>query len=211
MYKILTVSDIISVPPSYFSMDLRSAVEKIVREKYERKVDMANGVILRLWNMHDIEGGDVILGNGAAHYTVKYNALTFLPEQYEIIEGPVSEVLEFGMFVSIGPFDGLIHLSQVANEFITYDRKAGTLVTKETKRTIKKGDIVRAKIVTVSLKPTIPETKIALTMKGEGLGKVEWLTEKKEKPAKGEKKEKPTKGEKKEKAERLEKPARGKK
>lgn len=192
----MTVSDIVSVPPAYFSMNLKDAVEKILRERYERKVDMANGVILRIWNIHDIEGGDVILGNGSAHYNVKYNALTFLPEQHEIVEGPVTEVLDFGMFVSMGPFDGLVHLSQIINEFITFDRRAGALVTRETKRSIKKGDIVRAKIVTVSLKPTIPETKIALTMKGEGLGKLEWLKEeKKPRKEKKEKKERPGKGE----------------
>jgi len=119
---------------------------------------------------------------------------------HEIIEGEVSEVMDFGAFVSLGPFDGLVHLSQITNEFVSFDKKAGTLTTKGTKKVIRKGDIVRAKVVTVSLKPTIPETKIALTMKGDGLGKLEWLAE--EKKPKKEKKEKEGKGEKKEKPKR---------
>jgi hypothetical protein len=36
---------------------------------------------------------------------------------------------------------------------------------------------VRAKISTVSLKASIPETKAGLTIRSEGLGKVEWLEE----------------------------------
>lgn len=177
MYKVLTVSDIVRVPPSYFTMDLATAVQLLIRERYERRVDMENGVILKTWNVHDIKGGKVILGDGAAYYEVKYNALTFLPELHEIVEGEVSEVTDFGLFVNIGPFDALIHLSQITNEFISFDRKAAALTTRTTRRMIKKGDFVRAKIVTLSMKPSIPETKIALTMKGEGLGKLEWLTE----------------------------------
>lgn len=199
MYKIITVSDIVRVPPSYFTMDLKTAVKQLLQEKYERKVDAENGVILKIFNIRDIEGGKVILGDGASYYDVKYDVLTFLPEVHEIVEGEITEVLDFGAFVLIGPFDGLLHLSQITNEYVSFDKKAGALITKNTKKTLKKGDIVRAKIVTVSLKPTIPETKIALTLKGEGLGKLEWLAEEREKE-KGEVEEKKEKkGEKEEK------------
>ena len=197
MYRILTVSDTVRVPPSYFTMDLNSAVQKLIQDKYERRVDMENGVVLKVWNVHDVTGGKVVLGDGAAYYDVKYNALTFIPEVHEVIEGEVSEIMDFGAFVSLGPFDGLVHLSQITNEFVSFDKKMGTLTTKGTKKSIKKGDMVRAKIVTVSLKPTIPETKIALTMKSDGLGKLEWLAEEK-KPKKVKKEEKGAKGEKKE-------------
>ncbi|MEM2974667.1 MAG: DNA-directed RNA polymerase, partial [Candidatus Micrarchaeia archaeon] len=112
-----------------------------------------------------------------AYYDVKYDVLVFIPELHEILDGEISEVLEFGVFVTIGPFDGLVHLSQITNEFLSYDRKSGTLTSKTTKRVLRKGDSVRVKVVTVSLRPTLPETKIALTMKGEGLGKHEWLEE----------------------------------
>ena len=189
MYRILTVSDTVRIPPSYFTMDLRTAVQKLIQDKYERRVDMENGVVLKVWNVHEIKGGKVILGDGAAYYDVKYNALTFIPELHEVVDGEVTEVMDFGLFVNLGPFDGLVHLSQITNEFVSFDRKASSLVTRTTKRTIKKGDLIRAKVVTVSLKPTIPDTKIALTMKGDGLGKLEWIAEAKPKEKK-EKKEK---------------------
>ena len=186
MYRIITVSDIIRVPPSYFTMDLKTAVQQIVQEKYERKVDVEQGVILKVLNVREVGGGKVIPGDGAAYYDVKYDALVFIPELHEILDGEISEVLEFGVFVNIGPFDGLVHLSQITNEFITYDRKTSSLTSKATKKVLKKGDYVRVKVVTVSLKPTLPETKIALTMKGEGLGKLEWLEANEDrKPKKG--------------------------
>ena len=190
MYKIITVLDVVRVPPTYFALDLRSAIEQILRDKYERTVDLENGVILRIWNVRDIIGGRVVPGDGAAYYNVRYDALTFLPELHEVIEGEITEVLDFGIFVSVGPLDGLVHLSQITNEFVSYDKKAEALITKTTKRTLRKGEKVRAKIVTVSLRPTIPEVRIALTMKGEGLGKLEWLEKEKEKEKKVKKVEK---------------------
>ena len=80
--------------------------------------------------------------------------------------------MEFGAFVRLGPIDCLAHVSQVANEFLNYDKKNLCLVGKNSKKTIKKGDMVRAKVATVSFKDTIPNSKIALTMRPEGLGKI---------------------------------------
>ncbi|MEM4589832.1 MAG: DNA-directed RNA polymerase [Candidatus Micrarchaeia archaeon] len=191
MYKVLTISDTIRVPPSYFTMELNDSILRILQDKYERKVDLENGVVLKIWNIHDIKGGKVVLGDGAAYYDVKYNVLVYIPETHEIVNGEVTEVMDFGIFINIGPFDGLVHLSQIANDFITFDKKTGSLLLKGSKHTVKKGDIVRAKIVSVSMKPTIPETKIAMTMKGDGLGNLTWLyeEEKVKKTKKGEKEE----------------------
>ena len=211
MYRVITISDIIRIPPSYFTMDLKTAVQQIVQEKYERKVDVEQGVILKVLNVRDVSGGKVIPGDGAAYYDVKYDALVFIPELHEILDGEISEVLDFGVFVTIGPFDGLVHLSQITNEFLNYDRKAGVLISKITKKVLKKGDLVRAKVVTVSLKSTLPETKIALTMKGEGLGKLEWLEENEEKKVKKAKEEKEGKKEEKKEAKPTEKKEKKKK
>lgn len=195
MYKILTVSDTVRVPPSYFTMELNASILRLLQDKYERKVDLENGVVLKIWNIHDIKGGRVVPGDGAAYYDVKYNVLTYIPEVHEVLNGEVTEVMDFGLFVNIGPFDGLVHLSQIANDFITFDKKSGTLLLKGSKNSIKKGDLVRAKIVSVSMKPTIPETKIAMTMKGDGLGGFSWLyaEEKAKKGKKAEKEEKAAK------------------
>jgi DNA-directed RNA polymerase subunit E' len=201
MYKVLTIADTVRVPPSYFTMELGTAILKILQEKYERRMDLDNGVVLKIWNIHDITGGKVVLGDGAAYYDVKYNVLTFMPEIHEVVEGEVSEVMDFGVFINIGPFDGLVHLSQIANDFINFDKKSGSLILRGTKQHLKKGDIVRARIVSVSLKPTIPETKIAMTMKGDGLGSVSWLYEEDKKVNKGKEK----KNEEKPKAEKTEK------
>jgi DNA-directed RNA polymerase subunit E'/Rpb7 len=43
--------------------------------------------------------------------------------------------------------------------------------------TIKKGDTVYAKVSTISMRNTIQDIKIALTMRAEGFGKPEWIKE----------------------------------
>lgn len=181
----------VRIPPNLFSVDLEKAVVSILREKYERKVDKDYGLVLSIWNVRDVGNGKIIQGDGASYHECVFDALAYVPEINEVFEGEVTEVVEFGAFVKMGPLDGLVHLSQITNDFLHYDKKMPAFVGKESKKTLKKGDMVRAKISTVSLKPSILETKCGLTMRPEGLGKLEWLdeSEKKKKAKVEEKKE----------------------
>ena len=76
------------------------------------------------------------------------------------------------------------------------------MASKADKQSLKKGDTILVKVSTVSLKTAATETKIGLTMRPEGLGKIEWVEketpEKKKAPPK-EKEKKPEKSEKPEK------------
>jgi len=89
----------------------------------------------------------------------------------------VVEIVEFGGFVRLGPIDGLVHVSQVMDDFVGYDKKKGTLYGKESKRVLKEGDRVRARVVSVSVQRGTRGGKIGLTMRQLGLGKLEWIEE----------------------------------
>jgi len=177
MYYTTTVRDTVRVDPKYFSKDLKEAVVEIVREKYERRVDKNFGIVLCVWNAREIGEGKVIPGDGASYHEATFDLLSYKPELNEVFEGEVSEIVEFGAFVRMGPVDGLVHLSQITNDFLSFDKKIPAFVGKQSKKIIKKGDDVLAKISTVSMKNSIPETKIGLTMRPEGLGKLEWVKE----------------------------------
>ncbi len=89
--------------------------------------------------------------------------------------------MEFGAFIGLGPLDGLLHVSQIADDYISYDEKNSRLVGKETNKAIAEGDKVRARVVAVSLNEREPrESKIGLTMRQAALGKIEWLIEARE-------------------------------
>ncbi|MEM2593673.1 MAG: DNA-directed RNA polymerase, partial [Candidatus Bathyarchaeia archaeon] len=110
-------------------------------------------------------------------HKVTFSLLTFLPKVQEIVEGEVVEVADFGAFVRIGPVDALLHISQIMDDFITYDEKQGVLMGKETKRKITVGDRVRVRITAVSIGKGAGFGKIGVTARQPFLGKIEWINE----------------------------------
>ncbi len=194
MYNVINVSDRLRVPPEFFGMDLETAIVQILRDKYERRMDADSGIVLAIWNAKSLGDGNVIPGDGAAHMDVVFDALVFKPVINEIIDSDVSEIVEFGAFVALGPVEGLIHLSQIANDFLSYNKRTGMLSGKESKKVLRKGDLICAKISTVSMKNNVSDTKIGLTMRPDGLGKGEWVEmreKRKAQPEKAEREEKP--------------------
>ncbi len=179
MYSVLTCKDHVRLPAQFFSMKLEDALTQILREKYERRIDKDAGVCLAVWNIKPEGDGVVIPGDSAAYYDVAFDVLAYHPQVNEVVESEVSEIVEFGAFLALGPMEGLVHLSQIANDFLTYNKKTQAFTGRESKKAIKKGDRVYAKISTVSMKTSIPETKIGLTMRPDGLGKDEWVAAKK--------------------------------
>ena len=100
------------------------------------------------------------------------------------MEGDVVEIADFGAFVRIGPVDALLHVSQLMDDYISYDEKQGVLLGKETKRKLTAGDQVRVRITAVSLGRAGSSGKIGVTARQPFLGKLEWLKETAEAPAK---------------------------
>lgn len=175
MYTLYTVKDTFSLPPEDFGKDVESIAESVLQRKYEGKVDKEMGVIVAVFNVSNVSDGIIYPGDPATKHDAEFEVLTFMPKVDEVVGGEVSELTDFGAFVRIGPMDGLVHVSQIANEFLSFDRKTQTFVTRQKKLMLKKGDIVYAKISTVSMKNSVKDSKIALTMKQDGFGKGEWI------------------------------------
>ena len=174
-----TISDSVSVPPKYIGEDVEKATAEILRARYERTLDKEMGILLVVFNVRNVSEGYILPADPNIHHDVTFDVLAFKLEVEEVVLGEASELADFGVFVRLGPIDGLVHLSQITSDFITYDRKAGLFVSKNTKRSIKKGDTVYAKVSTISTRNTIQDIKIALTMRQEGFGKPEWIKEEK--------------------------------
>lgn len=177
MYKIVTVEDTVRVPPNRFSEPLNEVVADVLRKNYQGLTDKDVGTILAITELKEVGTGRIIMGDGASYHDVTFDALAYKPEANEVVLGEVVEIVEFGGFIRLGPIDGLAHVSQVMDDFVGYDKKKGTLYGKESKRSLKEGDKVKARIVSVSLKRGMKGGKIGLTMRQPGLGKLEWLEE----------------------------------
>ncbi|WP_423792029.1 DNA-directed RNA polymerase [Methanocaldococcus indicus] len=182
MYKILKILDVVRVPPSKFGNDLKETVKSILIEKYEGRLDKDVGFILSIVDVNNIGDGKVVHGDGAAYHPVEFEVLVYVPKMYELIEGEVVDIVEFGAFVRLGPLDGLVHVSQIMDDYVSYDPKREAIIGKETGKVLEIGDKVRARIVAISLKPERKRgSKIALTMRQPYLGKLEWIEEEKRK------------------------------
>jgi len=176
MYKKMKLEGIVRIPPDQMGNPLEISVEMALRNKYEAVVDKTLGTIVAVLHVDRIGEGRILAGDGAVYYDVDFDAVVFKPEMQEIVEGEVVEIVKFGAFLSIGPFDGLLHVSQITNEYISYDEKNARLVSKESNKALAEGEKVRARVIAVSLNEKEPrESKIGLTMRQTGLGKLDWL------------------------------------
>ena len=118
-----------------------------------------------------------------------FKLLVFKPELHEVIIGEVVDNTQFGSFIRIGPLDGLVHISQIMDDFVSYDEKNSMFSGRQTKRTLKLGDAVRARVIGVSLGKKV-QNKVTLTMRQPFLGSLTWIEEEKKKKEKSVKKKK---------------------
>ena len=174
MYALCRIRDTVRVPPKDFSAKLDASVLKMVQEEYEGIVDEDLGVIIAVTGASDIGEGKVVPGDGAAYYDATLDLLVYKPVLQEVVEGEVSEITEFGAFVRVGPIEGLVHVSQVMDDFINYDPKSTSFIGKKTGRKLSKEESVLARVVTASLKGNVSNSKMGLTMRQPHLGKEEW-------------------------------------
>jgi DNA-directed RNA polymerase, subunit E' (EC 2.7.7.6) len=176
MYYKLKLADKVRVPAHRLGEDLRVVLLDVLQEQLEGSIDKEIGIFIVVTDIDEIGEGEIIPGDGAVYYDVNFEALALRIALQEIVEGIVVETTGFGAFVSLGPIDAMLHVSQISDDYINHDEKNSRLVCQETNRTIGVGDVVRARIVSLSLNEREPrESKIGLTMRQAGLGTAQWL------------------------------------
>src|SRR5512137_144479 len=177
MFKLVTLQDTIRIPPETFGNPLGKVGKDQVKAKYEGMVDEELGYVIAVTRVDVSPIGKIIPGDGATYHKVTFSLLTFYPVLQEIVEGDVVEIADFGAFLRIGPVDALLHVSQLMDDYISYDEKQGVLLGKETKRKLSSGDQVRVRITAVSLGRAGSSGKIGVTARQPFLGKLDWIRE----------------------------------
>ncbi len=88
-----------------------------------------------------------------------------------------------------------MHVSQLLDDYISYDEKQGVLMGRETRRKLSTGDQVRVRVTAVSLGRGGSSGKVGVTARQPFLGKLEWIRREVEKlrSAEAEKAKKPEK------------------
>ena len=178
MYKMEKKQDTIRIPPHKLGEDIDDVAKEIAREELEGIIEEGSKLIILATNIERMGDGRVVHGDGGIYQDVRYDALLFELQEQELILGYLCEVLKFGAFVRFGPLDGLLHISQIMNDKVEVDQGNQRLVGKENKQSLTIDDEIRARIVTISVNERSPrESKIGLTMRQNGLGKLEWIKE----------------------------------
>jgi DNA-directed RNA polymerase subunit E' len=176
MYKKVRLKDTVEVPPKELADVDPQLVKRLLQDKLEGRMDEDVGSVVSVVNVHDIGTGAVLPNRPGVYYEAEFDAVTFDPEMQEVVDGTVVEVVEFGAFVGIGPVDGLLHVSQISDEYLAYDGENQQLASSESNQTLAVEDAIRARIVTKSIDERNPrDSKIGLTAKQPGLGKHGWL------------------------------------
>ena len=181
MFYKFEIQDYIRVSPKFFEYDVNDAVLKAVKQKYDGLIDAKLGVVIDIANVKSIGEGIIIPGDGASYYDTVFELLVFQPELQEIVQGRIKDIADFGAFLTLGPIDGMIHISQTMDDFVSFSKEK-VLSGRDTKRALRVGDHCRARVIAVSFKD-VTNPKIGLTMRQPGLGKLEWIAEE-EKPEK---------------------------
>ena len=185
MYYKTELKDRVRVAPNLFNLETKEAVIKSIKKKYDGFISKDLGVVIDVTGVKEIGDGVVIPGDGSAYYEAKFEVLTFKPELQEVILGKIRDIVDFGAFITLGPIDGMIHISQTMDDFVSFSKEK-TLSGKESKKSLKINDVCRARIIAVSFKDPL-NPKLGLTMRQQGLGKLDWIGEEEEaKPVKKE-------------------------
>jgi DNA-directed RNA polymerase subunit E' len=178
--------DHIRVPPKFFDLDVDEAVLKCIRTKYDGYISQDLGIVVDVVGIKEVQEGIIIPGDGASYYETVFDIITFRPEMQEVIPGRIKDIADFGAFITMGPIEGMIHISQTMDDFVSF-AKDKVLTGKDSKRTLKTGDLCRARIIAVSFKD-MTNPKLGLTMRQPGLGRLDWIEEESQKGGKKEEK-----------------------
>ena len=174
----MTVEDKVRVPPEKLNMPVKEAVKEALADKLEGIINPNIGAALVVMDIEKVGEGKIMPGDPGVHYNAVFKLLAYKPELHELVLGEVVDNAEFGSFIRIGPFDGLVHISQIMDDFVSFDSKNSIFLGKQTRRTLKEGDKVRARIISISWGE---QNKLGLTMRQPGLGNLIWLEEEKKK------------------------------
>jgi DNA-directed RNA polymerase subunit E' len=175
MFYKVEVKDHIRVSPKLFNERIETAVTECIRKKFDGFISQELGFVIDISKVNLVDEGVVIPGDGAAYYHTTFELIVFRPELQEVVIGKIRDIADFGAFITMGPVEGMIHVSQTMDDFVSFS-KDKVLLGKESKRSLKVGDTCKARVIAISYKD-ITNPKVGLTMRQPGMGKIEWINE----------------------------------
>ena len=173
MFYKVKLKDYVDLSPDLFEGDLNGSIKEQLIRDYSDKTTEEFGLVVSVIGVDSVGQGFKLPEDSSRHYVVEFTVLAYKPDLHEVVEGEVSSVTNFGVFINMGIVDGLVHLSQTMVDQVSFS-KTGVIQGSQTGQILKAGDVVRGSVVAVSFKD-LRNVKIGLTMRQPGLGALEWL------------------------------------
>ena len=93
MYSVVTVRDVVRIPPKEFGAPIEEAAMVHLRKQHENVLDRDIGLMIAVIGIEEIGQGRLMPGDGATYHSVTYQVLVFKPIRGEIVEGNVVELM----------------------------------------------------------------------------------------------------------------------
>jgi len=167
MFYLVEAHMIVPVPPSELhpEKNIEDIILGILRNTYEDSVHPEYGYIIAILESKVDGLGHITPENPSVFFKVLVRMLVFKPEAGEIIEGPVVNAIETGVYVNIGFTDAFISVNALGREHFKFDIRKGELVGTKSNVVIKPGDWIRGKLfpatstLTVGSATTLPRVR----------------------------------------------------
>ncbi|QGN18404.1 protein RPC25 [Kluyveromyces marxianus] len=101
MFVLTKIADLVRIPPEQFRRDTVSTIVHELNNKYANKVISHVGLCITVYDVLDVDEGQLKPGDGAAFINVTFRALVFKPFVGEIVTGWISQCTTEGIKVSL--------------------------------------------------------------------------------------------------------------
>jgi len=177
LFVVAELEGVVRISPKNFGRNLRQVALEALKSRYEGVIIPEIGIIILILDADVNPVGRIFTGDGATYHKVKFNLMAYCPKLHEIVEGEVVEITDFGAFVRVGPIDALLHISQIADEYLTSDPRQGVILNPSKKKVLRVGSRVRVRVNAVSLSREDSIGRIGITCRHAYLGAFEWFAE----------------------------------
>jgi DNA-directed RNA polymerase III subunit RPC8 len=89
MFMLSLIEEHIRVEPAQLGLSTASAVEQQIKTLFFDKVIPNVGLVVSLYDIQSLSGGDVHIGDGGAHFVAQFRLVVFRPYEGEVLLGNV--------------------------------------------------------------------------------------------------------------------------
>ncbi|MEM0383155.1 MAG: DNA-directed RNA polymerase [Candidatus Anstonellales archaeon] len=177
VYRVVEVEEYVRIPPSMLKMNKEEAVKEVLISQYKNKYTDAFGLVLDIIDIKVEQENVIVINDPKIYFKTRFKILSFTIDRREVMLGIVKDIVEYGAFVLIGPFEGLVNIAQISDEKFTFNKEKKRLENADKTKTVEIGDKLYVKVGTVSMRDGPAKAKISLSCRGPGLGNLKWIEE----------------------------------